>query len=385
MTSTYRDAAITIAATTATDSTKSLYSYTSPESWGKEVDTHSGTQIIRSPLPHPDWTQDTPNTGSDCFIFPLLYRGWVFQERLLSSRTLHFAKDELVWECMTTTSCECTRGQEYSDMIKYIYSINVHPDLEDELTISHLKTRVSNSWHALIERYTGLGLTYQRDRLIAIAGVAKLFGTSHGELLGDYLGGLWSKTMDVDLAWRKIESGGSKEDISPRPLLASAPSWAWTSVSGKVKFGYIARRDVRSHINILKYNMGGTGPDQYGQLRSGLLVVEGVAVKGLVIYGTGLKRIFRVAGNWGSKGKNFFPDYEFDRPGEGFVASGSKVLCLKLYESFNWLYCLIIRCVNVEKGHYERLGMLAEFRFRLFSGIFVRNDRHAKKMNLSLV
>lgn len=31
--------------------------------------------------------------------FPLLRRGWVLQERRLSSRTVHFLKHKIVWEC----------------------------------------------------------------------------------------------------------------------------------------------------------------------------------------------------------------------------------------------------------------------------------------------
>jgi hypothetical protein len=30
---------------------------------------------------------------------PLLFRGWVYQERLLFSRVLHFTANELFWEC----------------------------------------------------------------------------------------------------------------------------------------------------------------------------------------------------------------------------------------------------------------------------------------------
>jgi hypothetical protein len=195
MTSTYQDAAITIAATAATNSTKSLYSYISPESRGKEVATHTGTHIIRSLLPHPDWGVDHLLGGKNNFTFPLLARGWVFQERLLSSRMLHFAKDELVWECMETISCECARIKHYADNIKNEYFKIIHLDPEDKndlnpgdkWTISHLKTEVPRNWHEIIERYTGLGLTYQQDRLVAIAGVAKQFGTSRGEVLGDYL------------------------------------------------------------------------------------------------------------------------------------------------------------------------------------------------------
>lgn len=38
---------------------------------------------------------------------PLLWRGWVLQEQLLSRRVLHFARQELVWECRTHARCQC--------------------------------------------------------------------------------------------------------------------------------------------------------------------------------------------------------------------------------------------------------------------------------------
>ncbi|KAI1257001.1 hypothetical protein MGN70_000039 [Eutypa lata] len=40
-------------------------------------------------------------------LHPLLTRGWVFQERILSSRVLHFCAEEMIWECNTDMVCEC--------------------------------------------------------------------------------------------------------------------------------------------------------------------------------------------------------------------------------------------------------------------------------------
>lgn len=39
--------------------------------------------------------------------FPLLSRGWAFQERLLSRRILHFCGTELAYECRELSVCEC--------------------------------------------------------------------------------------------------------------------------------------------------------------------------------------------------------------------------------------------------------------------------------------
>lgn len=47
-----------------------------------------------------------PSAGSPD-PFPLLSRGWFYQERLLSPRVLHFGPKELLWECDELTACEC--------------------------------------------------------------------------------------------------------------------------------------------------------------------------------------------------------------------------------------------------------------------------------------
>lgn len=38
---------------------------------------------------------------------PLLSRRWVFQERILSPRVVHFGEQEVFWECSSHTTCQC--------------------------------------------------------------------------------------------------------------------------------------------------------------------------------------------------------------------------------------------------------------------------------------
>ncbi|KAK1715946.1 heterokaryon incompatibility protein [Colletotrichum lupini] len=42
---------------------------------------------------------------------PINKRAWTLQEAILSNRTLHYTTNELVWECNTSRSCACRRGQ----------------------------------------------------------------------------------------------------------------------------------------------------------------------------------------------------------------------------------------------------------------------------------
>ncbi|KAH6463713.1 hypothetical protein HBI57_054820 [Parastagonospora nodorum] len=58
---------------------------------------------VRRPLDH----FDVQTAGGLLDHFPLLTRGWAFQERLLSPRVLHICEFELVWECREASRCEC--------------------------------------------------------------------------------------------------------------------------------------------------------------------------------------------------------------------------------------------------------------------------------------
>jgi len=51
--------------------------------------------------------------------FPLLDRGFVHQERLLSRRVLRFQNNEFSWECSSEYACECgDRGKMIGTFIR---------------------------------------------------------------------------------------------------------------------------------------------------------------------------------------------------------------------------------------------------------------------------
>lgn len=61
---------------------------------------------------HRHWT--LPSTSASQPYWPLLSRGWVFQEILLSPRVIHFGRTELIWESATQTQCECSASCEFT-------------------------------------------------------------------------------------------------------------------------------------------------------------------------------------------------------------------------------------------------------------------------------
>ena len=83
---------------------------------------------LREKVQH--WT--VPLSKSSAKAFPLLSRGWVFQERVLSPRVLHFCADEMVWECNSATRCECGGLLPYSSARELFGGVVATPKVDDE-------------------------------------------------------------------------------------------------------------------------------------------------------------------------------------------------------------------------------------------------------------
>jgi len=63
----------------------------------------TGTMVLRERLV--DWAEAINTDRS-----PLSGRGWVLQERILPSRTLHFGEQHIFWECRTAVWSEALKS-----------------------------------------------------------------------------------------------------------------------------------------------------------------------------------------------------------------------------------------------------------------------------------
>lgn len=146
---------------------------------------------------------------------PLLLRAWVFQERYLAPRTLHFCSSELVMECRQELRCECTGLDS-----------KFNP-LRDMQNISY------DNWFRAVEDFSRLRLSYETDRLIAMMGVAKVF---HARLMSTYLQGIWAEDLVRGLLWdiTRYESHHTRESNFSLPRkrqsIEVAPTWSWASM-----------------------------------------------------------------------------------------------------------------------------------------------------------
>ncbi|CEI67227.1 hypothetical protein FVEN_g10938 [Fusarium venenatum] len=249
MASVYSQSYVTIAATAAEDSAAGL---------------KQQTTMLRHPCEiTPSWTgfEDEIPSGPIRIIIqsgfcdevlskPLFRRGWTFQEWILSTRTIHVARDQLWWTSATNMKSQGYAANEtcesYDFDVDRNYAHAMAPGALYSLTNESPET-LARVWHDLLQEYTSRDLTFESDRLVAFAGIAALYQSFAKLPPGSYLAGIWRQVIPQDLLWSVTD--GRK--VLP-PQLYRGPSWSWASVepapNWNGKFS-VSMRDI--NVNLL--------------------------------------------------------------------------------------------------------------------------------------
>ncbi|KAF8856900.1 HET-domain-containing protein, partial [Acephala macrosclerotiorum] len=151
---------------------------------------------------------------------PLMGRGWVFQERLLSRRFLYFAANEVLWECLEDVACSySTTADGFKDhgLSEKPVFLNCQPSKFEFAKIGDLpREKLWSLWRELVTQYTRRKLTLPGDKLPALAGLARNFQAVKA---GEYAHGMWVDCIKKDM-WQN--RGSSHDKFRPR----KAPSWS---------------------------------------------------------------------------------------------------------------------------------------------------------------
>lgn len=214
--------------------------------------------------------------------FPTLSRGWIYQERLLASRVLHFGPHELHWECMAESVCQC-RDNDDDEEGEAPPAISTKPEFSREHWQSLDAHQRSVSWHRLVENYTALHLTFDTDIFPALSGVAKTFQSANQQSAA-YLAGLWQDSLILDLLWHAQPPSSANDSVpvhlqpwQQRPLVYRAPSWSWAAVKGPVEY-VNTHRGVDPFCSAVEAKVQRAGSDETGELAAGHLVLRGYAL-----------------------------------------------------------------------------------------------------------
>jgi hypothetical protein len=203
-------------------------------------------------------------------------RGWVLQERVLSRRVLHFAKEQVFWECRQLRASEsllwgierglCGVGILGDAHVKDLVPGQDLVDYGDQA-----KWMEFDFWQRIVEMYTSCDLTFRKDKLVALSGISRQF---HALIGSDYAAGLWRDHLPHELLWNTTNGF--------RPEGYVAPSWSWASVEGAVKYpdGMYEVHKLLHHkgecLRILDVNITlASGKNPFGQVTGGSLLVRG--------------------------------------------------------------------------------------------------------------
>lgn len=208
----------------------------------------------------------------------LSQRGWSMQECMLPQRVLHFAKDEIIWECSTMWTCECGNSSSHG-LWKMLTFAKQALSYEDDDTSTHITAFLKGSsqgsicwiWERIIERYSQRLLTIPQDKLPAISGLAKLFQTTLNAAPSDYLAGLWKIDLPMSLLWHV--TGFS---LPSRPEQWRAPTWSWASLDSGI--GFFNERyqfSLESHIEVVNCFCSPSSVDPLGRVKDGMIKILG--------------------------------------------------------------------------------------------------------------
>jgi hypothetical protein len=303
--------------------------------------------------------------------YPLLTRGWVYQERMLSTRVLHFGYHELWFECRSYLHCECERihfgsaANTPSPVTKRLHADaldSVIPGREWHLVMEYYIARL---WRTMVSAYVSLGLTQYSDRLPAMAGLAKHMAARRQSR---YLAGLWEDALSDDLLWSVCMD---VKDKKGRPAARAAPTWSWASVQTHVLY----TDEIIYYSNASSYNDGTRNPgsfehfatveacsvipaavDEFGGIEEGTLRLRGLLVNGVLAS----EEAVLLAG---VESFPFFADYALHEPGPDQVLAGAKVVCVRMSrlesserQFFVWL--VLKPCPQSGDNAFERIGSI---------------------------
>jgi hypothetical protein len=243
MSSVYGNSTITIAASSARDSSQGCFLKQHNFSGGLRARiTDGGRQRVQDFRCSEVYELSTFKTH-------LGSRAWALQEKMLPPRTIHFSDRGAFWECRTTIASE------------YL------PDGFPNQLVSPLVRRegeLVRLWQQIVRLYSAAKLSFGKDKLPALSGIARLV---YNETDDGYLAGLWRRKIEEQLCWSRF---------GPQPAVHRphwrAPTWSWASIDGAVSWYELQDGLLETkYAHVLDASTEKYGQDPFGQVISGVL------------------------------------------------------------------------------------------------------------------
>ena len=326
---------------------------------------------------------------------PLDSRGWVLQERVLSTRILNYSSQELRWECISHECSESIpegleqskipednpegsadygltglikaislkrRNTDFIHTIKRVIGGFTDPSNERELETFHF------SWLLLIELYSRRQLTVEADKLVAMAGMV----TEIQKVTRDvFLAGLWKRYFWKELLWSvktsdTVVMGGILHDTprgppSHRLTILRLPTWSWVSVSGWIRYADNEFEKLSDHdllVEILDVVLENP-EDQFSKHTvTGTLTLRGTLKRAMSMstasptdYGDSVDRSHEIKSLKTGEYVGYFVRDETER-------LFKEVLCIAMTRSLDHIWCIAVEPTRRKGNEYKRIGLV---------------------------
>ncbi|KAI3326338.1 HET-domain-containing protein [Xylariaceae sp. AK1471] len=328
----YENAFLTIAATKSKDGTGGCYSDR------EDCYVNCGTVIEESVFIRRQMPRFGGPAGSKTAEgWPLLQRGWVYQEMSLSTRVLHFGSQEVVWQCRTHRRSES--GSNDSDHANITFSDGHAPPEKKHNDAWDDGSPNDHPWYDIVNDYSGLALSFEKDKLPALA--ANSQASAKKRAVDDrFLAGLWKDTLLHDMLWETYPQS-SANGPTQKPAGSNSPSWSWASPIGSPYLGRYSRCEL--------------------VFRGPLIATTSQALEVSIFMKHTEKEQNRLRTDEVMAVHQFTPDYVFDLDGPvyGPATSLNFILPLMIQHGGHHLVVgIVLRPTDNGTGAYERVGLV---------------------------
>ncbi|CAO2647630.1 Nn.00g085520.m01.CDS01 [Neocucurbitaria sp. VM-36] len=208
---------------------------------------------------------------------PLLERVWCFQERVLATRTLHFASDKMYWECAQCFETEEGIVNDHEEDFYKEYSMEKIASGLKNAAESEDPNASRDAWFRLIQEYTSRNMTYQSDKLPALSGIISALQIITGDIC---YAGIWRSWFMKGLLWRLQVPEWDMYVFTPKQPsqvgFYRAPSWSFASIEGVVLYNEVDRVDAWNFCAQLEdCSVTSKGNNPLGELESGFARITG--------------------------------------------------------------------------------------------------------------
>lgn len=154
-------------------------------------------------------------------------RGWTMQEALLARRKLIFTHNTVYFDCDAVTIPE-DRCFNSGDKVPYAESIWAKSS-SDNVTRWFSYKSLLEMYYSIVQKYTTLKFTFEKDILYAISGVMGALGKETGT---EFLEGLPENHFGTSLLWHPAEPLERRQALSDDNR--GFPSWSWAGWIGRI-------------------------------------------------------------------------------------------------------------------------------------------------------